>query len=409
VRAPGAVRERKRTRWREEAGGNYRSPTPGSGTLIETNRVAGPFANLHTHSHFSDGLTSPARLVATMAGRAGPRVFALTDHDSLSGIEPVFRCLAGMSSGAPGGGLRFIPGVELSLREPELGLTVHLLGLFPRMTPSNHSKALSAVDAVLGPYCRTRCRERGARDLDDRVRVAYEMNLEGLGDRFGSADEVIALLHGHAEVRNRRIFEASAKPGDVIQHPVPVTYQVLLDRWTELLPHSSREKAELFVFRPDPNRIRRLTALYQTEGVSGAEARDKARCRAGILARWTRPAPYADILEGLGLLKRAGAVTILAHPAASAGGEGMEAFDRLVTFPLIRAGMDGIEVLYPYASPVRGEAERHYGSLAEKHGLLVSGGTDYHGDGRVGADDVRLPLDRVDAIDARADSIRPAV
>ena len=42
--------------------------------------------DLHCHSTVSDGLLSPADLVAN-AARSGLKVLALTDHDDISGLD----------------------------------------------------------------------------------------------------------------------------------------------------------------------------------------------------------------------------------------------------------------------------------------------------------------------------------
>jgi hypothetical protein len=203
---------------------------------------------------------------------------------------------------------------------------------------------------------------------------------------------VIQKLRKDAEDQNRRLFLESEKGGDVIQHPIPITYQALLDHWLEILPHSDVEMARLFVLRRTPRRIRRLMGLYQSRGVSRKEALALAEQNAGVLARWSEPPKYKDVLEGLDLLKLAGAVTLLAHPAVDHVSTDRETFDRLVTLPLIQGGLDGIEVYYPYDKSIREDTERHYGALAEHYGLFVSGGTDFHGDGRYGLADVRLPI-----------------
>jgi predicted metal-dependent phosphoesterase TrpH len=83
--------------------------------------VAGADAiDLHTHSTASDGLLSPARLVA-LATERGLRVLALTDHDTTDGLPEA-------QAAAAAAGLRFIPGVELSTHV-EAG-EVHVLGYF---------------------------------------------------------------------------------------------------------------------------------------------------------------------------------------------------------------------------------------------------------------------------------------
>jgi hypothetical protein len=78
-------------------------------------------ANLHLHTVFSDGELEPAEVVEAHAA-AGFHAIALTDHDTLAGIDAL-GSLAGRS-------LRMIAGVELSIEdEPARGLVdVHLLG-----------------------------------------------------------------------------------------------------------------------------------------------------------------------------------------------------------------------------------------------------------------------------------------
>jgi predicted metal-dependent phosphoesterase TrpH len=79
--------------------------------------------DLHTHSNASDGSLGPAALVQ-LAADQGLSALALTDHDTISGIEAAGR-------EALARGIRFIPGVELEItrtREIQQG-EFHLLGL----------------------------------------------------------------------------------------------------------------------------------------------------------------------------------------------------------------------------------------------------------------------------------------
>src|SRR4051812_35107439 len=78
-------------------------------------------ADLHTHSSRSDGVLAPAELVR-QAHAAGLDCLALTDHDSLAGVEEASHAAAQL-------GLRLISGVELSVRDAER-IEDHLLGLF---------------------------------------------------------------------------------------------------------------------------------------------------------------------------------------------------------------------------------------------------------------------------------------
>lgn len=75
--------------------------------------------DLHTHSSCSDGSDSPEELIEE-AHRIGVTTLALTDHDTIAGIKS-----AGVAAAVFG--VRFIPGVELSVQHEERH--VHLLGL----------------------------------------------------------------------------------------------------------------------------------------------------------------------------------------------------------------------------------------------------------------------------------------
>jgi len=81
--------------------------------------------DLHCHSNVSDGALAPAD-VARRAARAGVQVWALTDHDELGG-------LAEAHEAAVAEGMRFVPGVEISVTWR--GSTVHVVGL--RIDPAN--------------------------------------------------------------------------------------------------------------------------------------------------------------------------------------------------------------------------------------------------------------------------------
>lgn len=75
--------------------------------------------DLHSHSTMSDGQLPPAE-VARRAHRNGVDVWALTDHDELSGLSEAAREAGEL-------GMRFVPGVEISVTWA--GQTVHIVGL----------------------------------------------------------------------------------------------------------------------------------------------------------------------------------------------------------------------------------------------------------------------------------------
>lgn len=76
--------------------------------------------DLHTHSIYSDGTETPATLVR-MASDLGLSALALTDHDTLDGLEPFLALQPHVST-------RLIAGIELSCRF--LNAELHILGLF---------------------------------------------------------------------------------------------------------------------------------------------------------------------------------------------------------------------------------------------------------------------------------------
>lgn len=73
--------------------------------------------DLHTHTAASDGQYAPAELVKLAKGR-GLELLAVTDHDTIAGVEEAQQAGAAL-------GLRVIRGVELSAREYS---NFHILG-----------------------------------------------------------------------------------------------------------------------------------------------------------------------------------------------------------------------------------------------------------------------------------------
>ncbi|MFI3256775.1 MAG: PHP domain-containing protein [Spirochaetales bacterium] len=75
--------------------------------------------DLHIHSDASDGFLSPGDLIAYGASK-GLRIMALTDHDTVAGIDEA-------SVAAQQHNITFIPGIELNIQWPTGEF--HLLGL----------------------------------------------------------------------------------------------------------------------------------------------------------------------------------------------------------------------------------------------------------------------------------------
>jgi predicted metal-dependent phosphoesterase TrpH len=126
--------------------------------------------DLHTHSTASDGKLSPAELMRH-AKAMGIEVIALTDHDTLSGLEEA-------SEEAAKIGVELIPGVEISA-ENDPG-TLHMLGYYVDPSDAELVETLSWL--------------RGGRDDRNHIILA---KLAELGCPL-EWDEVAALAGGES-------------------------------------------------------------------------------------------------------------------------------------------------------------------------------------------------------------------
>ena len=120
--------------------------------------------DLHCHSNVSDGVLSPAEVVARAAAN-GVHALALTDHDAVSG-------LLSAQAAASEAGLTLINGVEISVTWG--GQTVHIVGLridpaFPALAEGLHAIRLGRI-------------ERAQRMGDDLARVGIAGAYQGAYD-----------------------------------------------------------------------------------------------------------------------------------------------------------------------------------------------------------------------------------
>ena len=118
--------------------------------------AAETLVDFHTHSHYSDGVLSPAALVERAHSRR-VGTLALTDHDTTAG-------LAEAQAACALHGIRFVPGVELSAMWR--GQTIHIVGL--EVDPE-HAGFRAHIAAVLARR-QSRLREIGER-LEKRARL----------------------------------------------------------------------------------------------------------------------------------------------------------------------------------------------------------------------------------------------
>lgn len=131
------------------------------------------YADLHLHTHFSDGTYSPEEL-AGHGKRCALSVMSLTDHDTVDGCER-------MGAACKQLGIEFIPGTELTCEHGDNEL--HLLGYFidPR-----HPRLLGSMKHFQG------VRQNRIREMVER--------LNKMGIQI-SADEVFELANCDAPGR----------------------------------------------------------------------------------------------------------------------------------------------------------------------------------------------------------------
>lgn len=105
--------------------------------------------------------------------------------------------------------------------------------------------------------------------------------------------------------------------------------------------------------------------------------------------------------ESIHFINEANGVAVLAHPNTLQV-NGYSELENLI-LRLVKTGLRGIEAYYPEHSALE---VAQYKTLAERHGLLVTGGTDYHGieknglDIGVGRGEMKLPYSIVENLKA---------
>ncbi len=161
--------------------------------------------DLHLHSRASDGSLTPTDLVQLAAAR-GVRLLALTDHDSLDG-------LAEAGTAAQAAGIRFVPGVEISVTWEHK--TLHVVGLNIASGNAGLCAGLACLQAARGIRAMEMGRRLSARGIHDACAGAQ---------RLAGSDNVTRTHfaqwlsdQGHADTPQKAFqrFLARGKPGYV--------------------------------------------------------------------------------------------------------------------------------------------------------------------------------------------------
>ncbi|MDF2963151.1 MAG: putative metal-dependent phosphoesterase family protein [Paenibacillus sp.] len=249
------------------------------------------YADLHTHTLASDGMQPPADNIrlALEAGLAG---IAVTDHDTVAGIEEALE--AGKRCG-----ITVVPGVEIS--SVSEGQDIHVLGYWIDHTDTLLLKRLA-----------------GLRSVRDQRNIMILERLNQLGLQI-TMDDVLASLQ-------------------------------------------TSKKADETIGRPH------IADALMRKGYVASLAEAFERYLGKGAAAYVNP-PRVDPFTAVEWILEAGGVPVLAHP-------GLYSQDELIP-RLAARGLAGVEV---YHSDHTQEQEEHYRILAGQLGLIMTGGSDFHGE-----------------------------
>ncbi|MGQ3891413.1 PHP domain-containing protein [Legionella sp. CNM-4043-24] len=140
--------------------------------------------DLHSHSNYSDGLLSPQELL-NKATEAGLTMLALTDHDTVDGLQAL------QQADNPGG-IRLINGIEISTRWKKSD--IHVLGL--GIDPDNQV----LTDLLLAQNESRRNRA---------MLIAEKMQMLGVDDAYSKACE----LAGHDRIGRPHLAQIIVNEG----------------------------------------------------------------------------------------------------------------------------------------------------------------------------------------------------
>ena len=262
------------------------------------------YADLHLHTHYSDGTYTPEEL-AERGREQGLGVLALTDHDTIDGCRQMALACAERD-------IEFVSGCEFTVELD--GFEIHLLGYF--------------------------------------------LNLD--------CSRLIEELEKYQNVRQNRIHEIVSRLNKL---GIEITSNDVLDVANCNSPG-----------RPHIGRV--LVAKGHCRSLDESFQKYLKKGKPAWVPKAKMTAPQA-----IELIHEAGGLAVIAHP-------GLYHRDDVIG-PLVGAGLDGIECFYTRHSTAMTE---HYLMLAEQYGLIVTGGSDCHGENKgrplIGA--VKLPYSYVE-------------
>jgi hypothetical protein len=315
-----------------------------------SSRTSAALADLHLHSHFSDGTWSPTALVEHAVSK-GMRYIALSDHDTVEGLAEAEACLAQFNRQKPGS-LSNSP--EAFSNSPDsLNNSPEALGKSPVSILASGS--LSAASGRVLP----------------KLIPAVEVNTVYI-DKQGQRQDV-HILGYFPDLHNSALHELLERQKAArfrqLEETIALINASLRNSGGGLAPH-------------------RAVGLQDVLAVSGPAAPGKAHLTEALVRlglakdlmdayeRFTSSKSPCYVyrqsvspFEALEALQKAGALTSIAHP-----GQGAYMNDLLPE--LVAAGLAGIEAYHRvHDEPL----VLYYENYADAQGLLVTGGSDCHG------------------------------
>ena len=169
--------------------------------------------DLHCHSTASDGVLAPEALVQRAHAR-GVELLALTDHDTLEGLDAA-------QAAADSLGVRLVNGIELSCIWN--GATIHVLGYAFRCDAAALQQAIAELHQGRWQRAETIAQRLAAKGMPGALEGARAVQQE-LGDSGNAparphfADFLVRAGHVRDRAEAFRKWLGSGKLGDVKQH-----------------------------------------------------------------------------------------------------------------------------------------------------------------------------------------------
>ncbi len=260
--------------------------------------------DLHVHSTRSDGTYSPTQLV-DYAIEKGMAAFALTDHDSVDGLDEAISYADSLRKTNPNVP-EIIPGIEFSTEYQ--GKDIHIVGLYI----DYHSDTFQAhIDNFVN-----------SRDLRN--------------------EKMCTLLREGTNM------------------------DISYDKLKEAFPNSVITRAHYAKYMLEHGYIKSMKEAFERY--------------IGDNSPYYVPREKVTPTQAIQLILAVGGIPVLAHPTLY--GMGSQRLDTLVS-ELKAAGLIALEAIYSTYSQAE---EREMRQLASRHGLVISGGSDFHGDNKPGLD-----------------------